>query len=247
MIFPLLELIENSNYYDYSEPVMVSNTAGTIITIGSIVFAISGILLLIKGCKTVFKEKRKEGIIYLLGSVGFFGIYYTLSIIESFKPIIYIYPEEEKEVKVKLGKKEKLTCTYPKYEDEWNIKAKPNGDLVDLKTGRKLYALYWEGLNTNKQKFEEGFIVEGEKVASFLEEKLEILGLNEREAEEFIIYWLPQINENMPLEITPKPETLIRINMVFKPLRKIINIKEQQLKKVERIGYTVVEWGGSKM
>ena len=35
--------------------------------------------------------------------------------------------------------------------------------------------------------------------------------------------------------------------MVFKPLRKIINIKEQQLKKVERIGYTVVEWGGSKI
>lgn len=52
-----------------------------------------------------------------------------------------------------------------------------------------------------------------------MEEKLAILGLNDREAEEFIIYWLPklqeneynytifasmdEINENMPLGIFP--------------------------------------------
>ena len=156
-----------------------------------------------------------------------------LGSIKSFKPIIYIYPENEINVKIKLKNKEKLTCTYPKYEDEWNVKAKPNGELIDEKTNRKLYALYWEGFNTNKQDFKEGFVVEGERTSEFLEEKLEILGLNQREAEEFIIYWLPQmeknkfnyirfetleeINENMPLEITPIPDTLIRINMVFKP------------------------------
>ena len=42
----------------------------------------------------------------------------------------------------------------------------------------------------------EGFIVKGEDTAKFLEEKLEILGLNEREAEEFIIYWLPKLEAN---------------------------------------------------
>lgn len=233
------------------------------ITICSMISLIGGAFLLIKGIINLKKKKTKSGLVFLVCSVVLLAVNYVLSIIKSFKPIIYIYPEEETEVNVKLGKKEKLTCTYPKYENEWKVKAKPNGDLVDLKTGRNLYALYWEGLNTNKQKFEEGFVVKGEEIAKFLEEKLEILGLNEREAEEFIIYWLPQmehnkynyvrfetideINENMPLEITPKPETLIRINMVFKPLRRIIDIKEQELKSVKRNGYTVVEWGGSKL
>ena len=49
----------------------------------------------------------------------------------------------------------------------------------------------------------------------------------------------------MPLIITPKPDTLIRINMEYMPLDEIVEIKEQQLTKVERKGYTVVEWGGT--
>ena len=181
------------------------------------------------------------------------------------KPIIYIYPEKEIEVEVKLERPENLTSTYPKYENNqgWKVLAKPNGELTDLKTGRNLYALYWEGKKNKNvdNNFKEGFIVEGENTAEFLEEKLSILGLNEREAEEFIIYWLPQmegnkynyirfeskeeINENMPLEVNPKPETLIRVMMEWKGLNEKIEIKEQELEKVQREGYTIVEWGGT--
>ncbi len=109
----------------------------------------------------------------------------------------------------------------------------------------------------------EGFVVKGQDTISFLEEKLEILGLNEREANEFIIYWLPQmennkynyirfesiekINEYMPLEIEPKPDSLIRVLMLFKPLEKEIQVNEQELITPQRTGYTVVEWGGSKI
>ena len=141
--------------------------------------------------------------------------------------------------------------------------AKPNGDLVDLKTGRNLYALYWEGINTAEANMDEGFIVKGEDTISFLEEKLEILGLNEREAEEFIVYWLPklesnkynfirfqteeEINENMTLEISPKPDTIIRIVMEFKGLKKPIEVKEQKLKTPTREGFVVVEWGGTEI
>ena len=82
---------------------------------------------------------------------------------------------------------EKLTTTYPKYETEWHVSAKPNGDLIDLNTGRSLYGLYWEGLNTVSNGIqEEGFVVKGEDTIVFLEEKLAILGLTEREANEFI-------------------------------------------------------------
>ena len=194
-------------------------------------------------------------------SFVFFGI---LGIVTHFaKPIIYIYPKEKTKVKIKVKNKEKLTCTYPKYEDGWEVEANPNGDLVDLKTKRKLYALYWEGIGKPKYNLKEGFIVEGANVAKFLEEKLELLGLNEREAEEFIVYWLPklecnkynyirfslteEVNEYMPLEITPKPDKLIRILMQYKPLAFKINVKEQSLPKQERKGYTILEWGGTKI
>lgn len=179
------------------------------------------------------------------------------------KPIIYIYPQQETEVTVKVGSPQTLTHTYPKYENEWKVLAKPNGDLKDLKTGRNLYALYWEGINTVESNMNEGFIVKGEDTIKFLEEKLEILGLNEREAEEFIVYWLPklesnkynfirfqteeEINNNMPLEITPKPDTVIRILMEFKGIEEPIQIQEQKLSTPQREGFTVVEWGGTEI
>lgn len=178
------------------------------------------------------------------------------------KPIIYFYPEVETEINVKLGNPAALTTTYPKYNAKtgWQITARPDGTLIS--NGREYYGLYWEGIGNAKQK-DEGFIVAGEDTAEFLEEKLEILGLNEREANEFIIYWLPKMEHNnfnyirfataeeiesaMPLEISPKPDATIRIMMEFKPLDEKIEIKEQKLKKVERSGYTVVEWGGSEI
>ena len=180
------------------------------------------------------------------------------------KPVIYLYPTEETEISVELKNKDKITCSYPKYTEGWKVLAKPNGDLTDLETGKNLYSLYYESEDTNIYKMEiEGFVVNGEESAKFLEEKLAILGLNEKEAEEFIIYWLPkleankynyirfatveEIESNMQLEITPKPDTSIRILMTFKGLEQPNQVKEQKLKKVERSGYTVVEWGGTEI
>lgn len=180
------------------------------------------------------------------------------------KPIIYLYPTEETETSVKLLNDERITCSYPKYIDEWNVLAKPNGDLIDLDTGRQLYSLYYESESIERFNVsKEGFVVKGEDSAKFLEEKLAVLGLTEREAEEFIIYWLPklesnkynyirfatdeEINNNMPLEINPNPDTIIRVLMTFKGLENPIEIEEQKLEMFERKGFTVVEWGGTEI
>jgi hypothetical protein len=177
------------------------------------------------------------------------------------KPIIYLYPTEKTNVTVKLGRSENITSSYPKYNKFWNVIAETNGRLTDITTGRELYSLYYECISNIDLKVEQdGFIIKGEDTAKFLEEKLRILGLTDREAEEFIIYWLPrlennnynyirfatlnQINEIMPLEITPNPDTIIRILMEFKSLDKPIDVMEQELATPERIGFTVVEWGG---
>lgn len=178
-----------------------------------------------------------------------------------YKPIIYLYPTEEINITVKLGYKNKLTSTYPKYVDGWEVIAKPDGTLIDKNTGRELYSLYWEGKHTEPINMNEGFVVKGEDSIKFLEEKLAILGLNEKEAEEFIIYWLPkleenkynyirfasidEINENMPLEFSIEPDTIIRVLMQYKALDNPISVKEQVLETQSRVGFTVVEWGGT--
>lgn len=107
----------------------------------------------------------------------------------AYKPIIYIYPEKEMNVNVTLGYPNNITVSYPKYKNNWNVLAKQDGTLIDNKTGRELYSLYYESINKNEFKIEEeGFVIKGEDTISFLEEKLEILGLNSKEQEEFIIY-----------------------------------------------------------
>ena len=175
------------------------------------------------------------------------------------KPIIYLYPITETQVKVELWNPKNLSHTYPKYNSEkWrNVIAQPNGDLEDIETWRKLYALYREWKSSNETNFDEWFVVEWKDIIPFLEEKLAILWLNEREAEEFIVYWLPQMednkynlirfetieeqNENMPLKITPTPDTVIRVMMDWKTIDEPINIPQQHLTTPKRNGFTVVE------
>lgn len=206
------------------------------------------------------------GIIISIAAIIIVSIYESVMMPNTiaYKPIIYLYPNEEMKLSVKLVNSENITCSYPKYVNNWNVFAKPNGDLLDLNTGRSLYSLYYESKNVVKFDVkEDGFIVKGEDAAKFLEEKLAILGLNEREAEEFIIYWLPklesnkynyirfatkeEINENMPLEFSLKPDTLIRVLMTYKGLEKPMDVKEQQLVTPSRTGFVAVEWGGTEI
>ena len=164
---------------------------------------------------------------------------------------------------IKLGNNNLITSSYPKYDKEWNVRVSKNGNIYDYKTQRNYYALYWEAMDNTKIDLTEGFIVKGKDTIKFLEEKLEYLGLNERETEEFIIYWLPklennkynyirfrteeEINNYMPLYFSKNPDTLIRIVMDFKPLNKKISIKEQKLEKKQRNGFTIVEWGARNL
>ena len=179
----------------------------------------------------------------------------------AYKPIIYVYPEKDMDLTIKLGNTNNLLYTYPKYKDEWNVRVSKDGNIYDYETKRNYYGLYWEGIDNYKLDMSEGFVVKGSDTVKFLEEKLSLLGLNEYEINEFIIYWIDKlesnnynfisfrniddINKSMPLEFSEKPDTLIRVMMDFKALDNYIEVKEQSLTKVERKGYTVVEWGGT--
>lgn len=181
--------------------------------------------------------------------------------IEDAKPVIYLYPETETVVDVTLDYGGNLTCTYPAYENGWTVTASPDGMLTD-KNGQTYNYLYWEGITNVEYNFSEGFCVKGEDTAAFLEDALSKLGLTRREANEFIVYWLPlmEVNpyniisfqtdvytDNARLTVNPSPDTLIRVFMAWQSVDSPVEISPQTLTSPERIGFTVVEWGGSQV
>jgi hypothetical protein len=179
------------------------------------------------------------------------------------KPVVYLYPTQETSVNIHVNFKGELTHTYPKYNPAqgWTVTAKPDGELRDENTGKIYYNLFWEGKSAHQYDLSTGFVVKSEDVADFLDASLAKLGLNRREANEFITYWLPEMEQNKynlvhfstseyvaqaPLEVTPKADTEIRIFMVYQPLDAPINIAPQTLESPARKGFTLVEWGGTK-
>ena len=58
------------------------------------------------------------------------------------KPVIYLYPEAETDVTVRLDYVGDLTCTYPAYDGTWRVTAAPDGTLTDER-GQTYRYLYW--------------------------------------------------------------------------------------------------------
>ena len=48
----------------------------------------------------------------------------------------------------------------------------------------------------------------------------------------------------MQLNITPQPDTVIRVMMDFKASNRYVKMIPQEIQTPERVGFTVVEWGG---
>lgn len=180
------------------------------------------------------------------------------------KPAIYLYPAKQTQINVKLDFKGKIGTTYPIYKEGWDVIANPNGELLNISDNRKYNYLFWDGTYPFSEKhfaYTDGFVVKKENTAEFLLSKLSHLGLNNTEINDFIVYWLPQlemnkanfihfwINDNIDsssfLNVTPKPDTEIVVFMEFKSVAPDFKCVEQILPKLERKGFTIVEWGGT--
>ena len=175
------------------------------------------------------------------------------------KPILYLYPEKTTKVTVEFEHPELLETTYPKFVNKWEVVAQRNGDLRD-KDDKYYYALYWDETPVHKVDFSEGYYVTKEKAIDFLEEKLSYIGLNGKERNEFITYWLPILEKNEQslvyfelteeresynkLLISPKPDSLLRVVIHIKKVDKKVEIKKESLTRFRRRGFAAVEWGG---
>ena len=190
------------------------------------------------------------------------------SVSRAHAPVIYLYSEDDTPINVKIDLDGEFTYTYPAYNEEcgWTVTASPDGTLIDSE-GRTYDFLFWEGDVYMEPDLSRGFCVEGEDTRAFLTDAAATLGLNDNETELFVSYWAPRMEGNAynvitfqttafdeaaELEITPKPDVLLRVNMLWYPSDTYVEIPEQDLTGIgiplsERHGFTAVEWGGEML
>jgi len=175
------------------------------------------------------------------------------------KPVIYLYPQTETQVKVQVGAK--ITKSEPTYPEKgWSVTAKPNGELTYQ--NQSYSYLFWEGLGNGiyPDYHDQGTLVSQKDLISTVYKQLSQLGLNQKESADFMEFWQPRLPKTSyvrltwlntkdmdtlaPLNVSPKPDTSIRIFLEFEGLEKPIILKSQKLTAPERNGFTLIEWGG---
>jgi len=178
------------------------------------------------------------------------------------KPVIYLYPEQTTDISVKVHTSH-ITKSDPEYGNGWEITATPNSIITDKTTGKTHPYLFWEGQSDALYSpSEKGFVTANTNLEVFFEKKLAELGLNAKEISDFMGFWIQKMREEnkpyyfitflaktridalAPIEITPKPDTVIRIMMDYNGLSEWKHVDGYPLKTPKRKGFTVVEWGG---
>ncbi len=178
------------------------------------------------------------------------------------KPVIYLYPTTTSQVSVDLEYDGEVVAEYPQRVGKgWQVEAQPDGKLKIAGSNIQYPYLFWEGKPTNSfsAEFAEGYCVAKTELVAFLESQLAQRGLKDAEVTDFITYWYPIMSRNRfslvrfatdeytssaRLSIEPKPDTLIRLFMVFKGVGQSIDLVEPQVTTIQRTGFTAVEWGG---
>ena len=126
--------------------------------------------------------------------------------------------------------------------------------------------IYWSGKSVENSypAVEGGWIVEKGNLLTFMQNTLREIGLTDKESKDMTSYWVPKMsekdapyyrvsflqtqdmNEFIPMNVSPQPDSVLRVFLDWKALssKPTVNPEPQQLKKFNRNGFTLVEWGG---
>ncbi|MBI2463663.1 hypothetical protein HYV57_01775 [Candidatus Peregrinibacteria bacterium] len=208
---------------------------------------------------------KSNGMVFIKLDNGQYLAMYTLNYeqtAECGKPVIYLYPEKNTVVNVKVGI-DTFTKTIPAYgKDGWTVLADPNGSLINFADKKTYPYLFWEGLSDKTFTSSETWTLKRTEVTTELPKSLLNLGLNATEIKDFMEFWGPRIleekspyiefsfveqkifDEIAPLAITPKPDTVLRVFMVYRGVNEA-GFSAPKYQPVKRRGFTVIEWGGA--
>lgn len=181
---------------------------------------------------------------------------------ECAKPVIYLYPETATLINVKVGADVTLSDPYYNPDSGWNVVAHPNGKMLSLHGW--VESLFWDGSGHGEYPaITSGTVVKTSTVEQTIRANLATLGLNQKETNDFLDYWMPlmpeteyvrltwitteAMNRLAPLELSVTPDTMIRVFLDYEGLDAPIAIPKQKLPTYQRSGFTLVEWGGLKI
>jgi len=111
-----------------------------------------------------------------------------------------------------------------------------------------------------------GWVVSRDNLWSFLDTTVTTIGFTQKEKDDFLSYWVPvlwekqvpwyhlrflqtsDMNAFVPMNIHPQPDRYYRLFLDWQPLSEPLSmpIVPQQLDRIIRTGFTIVEWGGLK-
>ena len=192
----------------------------------------------------------------------------------AYKPVLYLYPEQEQAVTVALDLEGTLDTVYPAPDQatsadgrtraSWTVDAATDGTLTDA-SGREYPSLFWDATMALPEP-DSGFVVSRDEAVPFLEDKLAELGLSDREAADFITYWAPRIRSHEYTFVSfdasaytqaasyhftdeagarVEPDTFIRVFMTIREARADTVVQPQSFTAPPaRMGFVAVEWGG---
>jgi hypothetical protein len=189
---------------------------------------------------------------------------------ETLKPVIYLYSTTSMQVSLALDYLGELTFTYPEYNEGWNVNVDANG-ITDPNNENSYPYLFWEGemeglgYETKKDKLI-GELIATDTLVDYLEHQLSVIGLNRTEQTDFITFWAPRMigkayvfvqflvddlyTDNVAeLTVNPQPESMKRVYLLYTELdeKPQMEYTPQVFVPFNREGFTLIEWGGSKL
>jgi hypothetical protein len=176
--------------------------------------------------------------------------------IQALKPNIYLYPEATMDILVRIVFPQSgfITDSVPDYEGSWDITVEPSG-LID---GQYDY-LFYESYQPDQGQYSYGWVIKQEALQDFFRENMAATGFNTKEINDFVDYWIPQLNEYqyyaiypqyneqldsmIRLEFSQQPDNLIRLIYAIRGLDRDYILPEPKIPNFKREGFVVTEWG----
>lgn len=175
------------------------------------------------------------------------------------KPAIYIYPEENSQFQIQLILKNstRITESIPEYNSGWDVFVEKSG-RINSRYDYLFYEAYI--IKIPSRQVGTGWCISQKNLKNELNDILLKIGLNQKETNEFLDYWLyrlqdykyykifPVVNEQLDefveIYITPQPQTIFRIWFFFHGSDNLEELPSPQIIDFNREGTTVIEWGG---
>ncbi|NOQ26981.1 MAG: hypothetical protein GQ564_16595 [Bacteroidales bacterium] len=174
-----------------------------------------------------------------------------------YKPNIYIYPNEQIQLTVKLDfpMGGKIVTSIPEYGTGWNISVDTNG-LID-----NTYSyLFYESTQPDIWQRNSGWIIKKIDLETFFRDNMTNYGFYGQEIDDFIDYWIPRldnypyfsicpqtadlIDDVIELSFSKQPDNVLRLFYVIRAYDVLPEkLVEPTINSYKREGYFITEWG----